>query len=140
MKTQLERVEVERSLLRDHDFTIEHATSRELFQDWINQFGKIAVQRLLVAALNENLFAVAKDERTKTIPLGFEDPCACFGQFADALCKHWKNRRVNWELHNLFASQITRIDRCGASPRKRSGRYRLRELSSPPHQGDFLKL
>src|SRR5690242_16932697 len=106
MKTQLERVEIECTLLRDHDFTIEHATSWKLLQDWIDQFGKVAVQRLLVAALNKNLFAVAKDERTKAIPLGFEDPRACFWQLADAFCKHWKNRRVNWELHNLFRHRL----------------------------------
>src|SRR6185369_17826869 len=39
----------------------------------------------------------------------------------------------------VFVPQITRIDRDVASPRKRSGRYRFRELSWPPHQGHSLR-
>ena len=78
MKAQLERVEIECALLRDHDFTIEYATSRKLLQYRIDQFGEVTIQRLFIAALNENLFAVAKDERAKAVSLGFEYPRACF--------------------------------------------------------------
>src|SRR4051794_22435169 len=140
MKTQLQRVEIECALLRDHDFAIEHATRRQLLQQRLDQFGEIAVQRFLVAALYKHFFTVAKDERAKAVPFGFEDPRACFRQFADAFGKHRKNRRVYWELYNLFLPPIIRIDFCWASPPKRSGRRRFRGLSSPPHQGDLLSL
>src|SRR5678815_4948639 len=39
----------------------------------------------------------------------------------------------------VFDPQITRIDCDVASPRKRSGRYRFRGLSWPPHQGHSLR-
>src|SRR6185369_17406445 len=100
MQTQLERVEIECTFLRDDDFAVEHTTSRELLQYWIDQFREITVQRLLIAALYENFFSVAKDQRAKAVPFGFEDPRACLGQFADAFCKHWKDWRVNWKFHN----------------------------------------
>src|SRR5215203_4011968 len=100
MKTQLERVEIECTFLSDHDLAIEHTTSRQLLQYGINQFREITVQRLLVAAFNEDFFSIAKDKRAKAAPFGFEDPSACFGEFADAFCKHRENRRVNREFHN----------------------------------------
>src|SRR5215213_841576 len=99
MKTQLERVEIECTFLSDHDLAIEYTTSRQLLQYGIDQFREITVERLRVAALNKDFFPVAKDKGAKAVPFGFEDPCACFGEFADAFCKHRENRRVNRELH-----------------------------------------
>ena len=40
----------------------------------VEQLGKIAVQRFFIAALDENLVAIAEDQRAKAIPLRFEDP------------------------------------------------------------------
>ena len=65
----------------------------------LEQLGKVAVQRLLVAALDQDLVAVAKDQRAKAIPLRFEDPVAACRQFADSLGEHRQNRRVHGKMH-----------------------------------------
>ena len=50
MKTELERVEVECAVFRDHDFAVEYASARQLRLERLDQFGKVAVQGLFVAA------------------------------------------------------------------------------------------
>ena len=45
----------------------------------IQQLRKIAVQRLFVAALNQDLIAIAKDQGAETIPFRLEDPISPAG-------------------------------------------------------------
>src|SRR4030095_6022657 len=101
MNTQLKRVKVECAVLRNHDFAVEHTTRRQLLQQRIDQFWKVSIERLLVTTLNHDFFAIAKNERAKSIPFRFEDPISGPGQIADSFREHWQDRRVNWELHNL---------------------------------------
>ena len=63
------------------------------------QLGEIAVQRLLVAALDQDLVSVAKDERAKSIPLRFENPFIARRQFTSSLGEHRQDRWVYWKIH-----------------------------------------
>ena len=64
----------------------------QLRQQRLDQLGEVAVERLLVAALDQDLVAVAEDERAKAVPLGLEDPAVPGGQLADALGEHRQDR------------------------------------------------
>src|SRR5439155_7421072 len=65
----------------------------------IDQLGKIPVQRFLVAALEEDLVAVAENERPKSIPLRLEDPIFALRQLADPLGEHRQDRRIHRKIH-----------------------------------------
>ena len=45
-----------------------------------DELGEVAVHRLLVAALQQDLVAVAKHERAEAVPLGLEQPALAVGQ------------------------------------------------------------
>jgi len=46
----------------------------------IDHLGEIAIQRFLVAALNQDFVAVAENQRTETVPLRLEDPLSARGK------------------------------------------------------------
>jgi hypothetical protein len=99
MNAELQGVEVEDFFLCDNDFAVEHTASRELGGDRLDQFGKVAVQRFFIAALNQDLVAIAKHQRAKAIPLGLENPSSGLRQLAHALGEHRQDRRVHGEIH-----------------------------------------
>src|SRR5690349_14875565 len=99
MQSKLQRVEVQHAVVCDNDLAVEHAASRQLLQQRIDQLRKVTVQWFAVAALNKNLLAVTKDQRAKAIPFWFEDPFAGLGQFGNTLCQHRQHRRVHGQLH-----------------------------------------
>src|SRR5437588_8780057 len=102
MNAELQRVEIECSSASDDDFGIEDAARRQLRAERLDQFREIAVQRFLVATLNQDFFAVAKDKRAEAVPLGFEDPVAAGRQITDAFCQHWQDGWVHRKLHNYL--------------------------------------
>ena len=104
MNTKLQQLEVKTTLRSDDDLTVEHASCGQLPTQSLNQLGKIAVERPLVAALDKNLVPIAEDKSTKPVPFGFEDPAIALGQFADALGKHGQNRRIYRKLHHPMVS------------------------------------
>ena len=66
-------------------------------------FRKVTVERLLVAALNQDLVAIAKHQGAKAIPLRLEDPAIAIRQLAHSFCEHWQHRRINREPHLFHA-------------------------------------
>ena len=42
----------------------------------VDELREVAIERLPVAALDEDFVAVAEDQRAKAVPLGLEDPVA----------------------------------------------------------------
>ena len=75
MKAQLQRVEVERAILARRRSRRRARSARAAASaSGSTSSGKVAIERLLVAALNQDLVAVAKDQRAKAVPLRFEDP------------------------------------------------------------------
>src|SRR5581483_226322 len=83
---------------------------------------KVAVERLLVAALNQDVVTVAKYHRAKPIPLRFEDPLITTRQLRHAFREHRQDRRVNRQLHALnlmrkaaLTQRSTLMDKCRGS-------------------------
>ena len=86
----------------DHDLAIEHAALRQLCAQRLEQLGKVAVQRLFVAALDQDFVAVAEDERAKAIPLGSKIQSSAGRQFVDSLGEHRQDGRVDRKMHGLY--------------------------------------
>jgi hypothetical protein len=105
MQSQLQPIEIEAVIMSDHDFSIQHALRRQSRKQRVDQFGKVPVQRLLVAALNENLSPVAENERPKAIPLGLKDPVVAGRQFRNPFGKHRQHRRIHGKVHELMLSR-----------------------------------
>jgi hypothetical protein len=102
----LERLEVEAVRAGDHELAVEHAARRQLRAERLAQLGEVAVERLLVAALEQQLVAVAEHEHAEAVPLRLEDPARAVGQRVDALGEHRQDRRVDGELHARILSRV----------------------------------
>ena len=79
MNPELERLKIERAVDGDDDFAVEHASVGQLRGQRFDQLWKVAVERFLIAALNEHVEAVAKDQRAKAVPFWFENPSSAGG-------------------------------------------------------------
>ena len=111
MQTQLKRIKVKPIIFDDDDLSIEYTTCGQRSAQWFEQLGKVAIEWFFVAALNENLTFIAKHQRSKSIPLGLEDPIALGGQFIDSFRKHWQNRRIYWKVHTPWYNVASSSDR-----------------------------
>src|SRR5215213_1295820 len=133
MKSQLERIEIKRALLCNHEFAVKHTLSRKLLQQRIDQLRKITIERFFVATLNHDFFAVAKNQRTKSIPFRLKDPIAGGRQLIYALGEHRENRRIHGKFHNPcnLPNPSANFNSDYASPRKHSGRLLPRTQCGP---------
>ncbi len=95
----LKCLELERAAAGDHDLSIEHHALGERRAQRREQLREVARERLLVAALEEDLVAVAKHERAKAVPFRLEDPSVALGQRVGALRQHRLERGHHRELH-----------------------------------------
>ena len=75
MNPKLQFLEVEPIVLGDNDFAVENASSGQLRIQWLEQLGKVSIQRFRIAALNKDFVPIAEDQRAEPVPLRFEDPC-----------------------------------------------------------------
>ncbi len=100
MQPQLQQIEIEAVLCSDHNFAVEHAARRQRFLQRLQQIGKITVQRFLVAALDVDFVAVAKNQGAEAVPLGLEDPVVTGGQFVNALGEHRQDGRIHGKIHD----------------------------------------
>src|SRR5256885_1411715 len=73
MEAKLECFEFQAIIGGDNDFPIQHTLRWHLRTKRPKQLGKIAIQRFSIATLDEDLVPVAKDQRSKPIPLWLED-------------------------------------------------------------------
>src|SRR5580704_14946784 len=104
MNAHLQGLEVERAAPRHDDLAVEHRARRQLLPEGLDELGEITVERLLVAALEEDLVAVPEDEHAEAVPLGLEDPPVARRELARALGEHREERWLDGELH---VSEIT---------------------------------
>ena len=100
MDAQLKSLEVESAIPGNHDFTIEDATGRQLILQRRDQFWKVAIERFLIAALDEDVVPVPKDDSSKSVPFGLKDPPIPLGKIADPFGEHWGNRRIHGQVHS----------------------------------------
>jgi hypothetical protein len=112
MEAKLERLEVETSVAHDDDLSVQHAALRELCLQRIDELGEVALERLLVATLDEDLIAVTEDQRTEPVPLGLEDPPGADGKLGDALGEHREDRGIERKLHARNANARSRELEC----------------------------
>src|ERR1700677_1180855 len=102
METKLKQVEVQASLVGDHEFSIQHATRWQLRPQRLDHLRKISVQRLLVAALKQDPLSLSKNQHPKAVPFGLEDPVTALRQFSSSLGEHWYDRRIHGKLHSFM--------------------------------------
>src|SRR5262245_44327195 len=99
MQSHLQRLEIQRAVLHDHQLAVEHAALRKLRLDRRDQLREVTVEWFLVAALDEHFVAVAKDERAESVPLGLEDPSFTGRQLANSVGEHRQHWRINRKIH-----------------------------------------
>ena len=85
-------VEVGARAGEDHDLAIEHHSLGLDPLQVRHEFGKVAGQRLLIAAVDHDLVAVFERDRAETVPLGLVLPGVAAGQFGLDLRLH----RAEW--------------------------------------------
>ena len=73
MQAHLESVEVQAVRRGDHDLAIQNRAVRQPGPKCVVQLRKIPIERLEIAALDEDLVAATKDNGAKAVPLGFEE-------------------------------------------------------------------
>ena len=109
-----EGVEVEAGSGGDDDFAVENTLRGELLEEGFAEFGKVAVEGLAVAALDEEVVAVAEDEGAEAVPLGLEGPgVGVGGDGVDALGEHGEDRGVEGGGHGWLDAEVGEADSRG---------------------------
>jgi hypothetical protein len=97
---QQQRVPVQPPVGRvgDHDLGVDHAAGGQVGLDGGDQLREVAGQRLLLAAPELHLLAVAEHDGAEPVPLGLEAP-GPVGQVGDRLGQHRRHRRHHRKIH-----------------------------------------
>src|SRR5687767_12619675 len=99
MDAQQQRLEIEPGSARDDDLAVDDAALRQRGGQRDDELRKVAVHWLLVAALQQDVVAVAKDQRSKAVPLGLELPPLAAGQGVRGAGQHGRERRSEGKPH-----------------------------------------
>src|SRR2546426_12398221 len=94
MDAEEQRLEVEPVGARDDDLAVEDAALRERGGERRDELREVSVHRLLVAALEQDVAAVAEDERAKPVPLRLEEPSLAVRQRVGGAGQHGLDRRI----------------------------------------------
>ena len=108
-------VEIQLGVLYNNDFAVQDAARRQLRFWRVEQFCKIAVQRLLITALNRDLVAVSEYGRPEPVLFRLEKPVCSLRQFANSLGEHGQYRRIHWKLHNYPYTTRAQAECCGSA-------------------------
>src|SRR5437899_12197068 len=108
MQSELKGLEVEAAVAGDDDPAIEDAPLGKLSLQNRDELREVPVERLLIATLDEELFDVAKDQRTKAVPLGLENPIVAGRQLGDAIGQHRKYGWIYGKVHELAVGPLAR--------------------------------
>jgi hypothetical protein len=128
MQPELQRLELESLLAGDDNLSVEDAPLRQLCLQRIDQLREVAIEWLLVAALDEDFIPVTEEKRAEAVPLGFEDPSFARWQLAHSLCEHRKDWRIDREVHAGISVINFRDETSGS---RTSVRGRCRNVQSP---------
>src|ERR1051325_3598373 len=104
MESHLKRLEGKSGRRDDYDLAIEHAALRQLLGQDLDELGEVAIERLLVAALNEDLAVILEDECAEAVPLGLEDPLLAGWKVAHPFGEHRQNRRIDRQIQDQSRS------------------------------------
>jgi hypothetical protein len=99
VNAQLQCVEVERAVPRDHELAVHHATLWKRRHERRHQLGKVPIERLCFSALDQDFVAIPEDQRSKAVPFRLEYPTFRLRQLADSLGEHGQERGIHGKLH-----------------------------------------
>src|SRR5581483_9182254 len=74
-----QRVEIKMAAAEDHNLAIEHELLLWELLQRLDQFGKVAAERLSGLGLQHNLVVFAECESAESVPFGFVEPISRFG-------------------------------------------------------------
>src|SRR3989442_10146658 len=89
MDAEEQRLEVEPAHADDDDLAVDDTALGQRRGEGCDELGEVTVHRLLVAALQHDLVAVAKHQRPKAVPLGLELPAVAARQGIRGLGQLW---------------------------------------------------
>ena len=89
----LQGLELQSARARDDQLAVDHAAFRQLFKQRRGEFRKVAVHRLQVAALQQQVVTVAEHEGAEPVPLRFEQPAVAARDAVHPLGEHGPHRR-----------------------------------------------
>ena len=95
MLAQLQGVEVEAVRRRDHELAVEHDLIGKLREERLPQLREVAQERLLVAALEVELVAVAEHDAAEAVPLRLVREVGRAGHVTGKLGQHGFERRID---------------------------------------------
>src|SRR5213592_4253324 len=137
MDAEQQRLEVEPAGADDDDLTVDDAALGQRRGEGCDELGEVAIHRLLVAALQHDLVAVAKQQRPKAVPLGLELPAVAARQGVRGLGEHGRERRIEGQAHgpiltpggeSRWRARRRRAPRLGAWQRPAAPALQRREL------------
>jgi hypothetical protein len=105
---QQQRVEVQAARPGDHHLPVQDAAWWQCGAQRGREFGEVAVERLLVAALDEDLVAVAEDDGSKAVPLGLVLPARADRNLVGQLGQHRLDRRLKRQVHGATIAEAGR--------------------------------
>src|SRR5207245_1164277 len=100
VQAQLQHLEVEPALARDHDLSVDYAARGKAGLKGGLELGEVAIEGLQVAALEVEAVAVAEHDGTEPVPLRLEEPAIALGQLRRELRQHRLDRRLDRESHS----------------------------------------
>src|SRR6185369_6132899 len=109
MDAQEQGLEVEPVGADDHDLAVDDAALRQRGDQRGDELREVPVHGLLVAALQQDLVAVAEDQRSKAVPLGLELPSVTAGQGLRRVGQHGRERRRERQAHASIL-QVQRVE------------------------------
>src|ERR1019366_467397 len=95
VESKLERLEIEAPVVCDDELAIEHAALGEHGPKRRFELREIAIERLLIPALDRQLVAIAEHEGPKPVPFGLVHPPLALRKRADPLGEHRQQGRRN---------------------------------------------
>ncbi len=127
MQPQLQQIEVEAVLGRDHDLAVDDAAGRQRSEQRVVQFGEVTIERFRVAALDVDtavaIIGAAKHECTKAVPFRLEQQAGVVRECFRRLGEHRLDRRSDGEGHD--ANDVTSALRSSGRNRSAAGSPQL---------------
>src|SRR3954453_14903385 len=109
MNPQQQRFEIETVRSGDDDLAVDHAALRQHRRERLDELRKVAVQRLQIAALQQELVFIAKHQRAEAVPFRLEEPAVAFGQRIGGGGEHRFERRIEWQVHHTMMTTFPRV-------------------------------
>src|SRR5215469_15106955 len=115
----------------DHDLAVDHVAFGQRGGQWGDEFRKVSVHGLLVAALQQDLVAVAKHQRSKAVPLGLELPSLTVRQGVSGAGQHRGKRWSEGQAHGSILEEVSNTLQAMWAELHMTSRERMDREASP---------